>query len=180
MAKTPVLPNLIIENARILFRNFSGNEGQFNREGDRNFCLPLEPDVAQQMIEDGWNVKFLKPREEDDEPQAYIQVAVNYKYANKAPKIYMITSRGRTQVDEDMVNILDWADFANIDLIVNPSRWEVNGKTGIKAYLKTLYVTIMEDELDQKYADVPDSAQNTIGGPMLEITDGIIEGEIED
>lgn len=160
--------NILFEGARIIFRNFAGVEGQFNREGDRNFCLLLAPEDAAQMLNDGWNVKYLRPREEGDEPQPYIQVSVSYK--NRPPKIRMITSRGQTDLPEDLISVLDWAEIANVDLIVNPYSWSVNGKSGIKAYLKTLYVTIAEDELERKYADVPDSAQNSL--PQLEITDG--------
>jgi hypothetical protein len=34
---------------------------------------------------------------------------------------------------------------------VRPYAWDVNGKTGVKAYLKTLFVTIDEDALELKY-----------------------------
>lgn len=154
--------NATLENVQIRFRNFSGKEGQYNREGDRNFAVFLDPATAEDMIKDGWNVKYLTPREEGDEQQAYIQVAVNFKV--RPPGIVMITSRGRTTLGEDEVDILDWADIRHADLIISPYEWSVNGKSGIKAYLHKIFVTIEEDELDIKYSDVPDSAQNSIAG----------------
>lgn len=164
MATTRQRGNVTLENVRIAFRNFSGKEGQYNREGDRNFAVLLDPEIATQMIEDGWNVKQLKPREEGDQPQDYIQVSVSYK--GRPPRIVMITSRGRTPLGEEEVNILDWAEVRNVDLIINPYEWTVSGKSGVKAYLQSLFVTIEEDDLERKYADVPDSAQNSVQTPV--------------
>lgn len=149
--------NVIIENAQIRFRNFAGVEGKYNKAGERDFCVLLDPDTASAMAEDGWNIKELKSREEGEPGTPYVNVMVSYK--GRPPSIYMITSRGRTAVTEDIVELLDYADFKNADLIIRPYNWEVNGERGVKAYLKSLYVTIEEDELDLKYADVPDAGQ---------------------
>ena len=161
---------LLVEKARILFRNFTGKEGQYNREGDRNFCLLLDPEKAEELAQDGWNIKTLKPREPGDEPQPYLHVSVSYK--GRPPKIVMITSRGRSDIPERMVEILDWADFRQVDLIVRPYEWTVNGKSGIKAYLKSLFVTIEEDYLELKYADVREI------GSEEEFVDGEVLGEV--
>ena len=40
----------------------------------------------------------------------------------------------------------------------------MNAKKGVKAYIKSMYVTLVEDEFEKKYVDVPDSASGTIGG----------------
>jgi len=142
--------NFRIDDATIVFRNFAGKEGQYNREGDRNFCVILPDDVGEQMLNDGWNVRYLDARDEGDTPTPYISVSVNFN--NRPPRVVMLTSTTRTQLDEGSVEILDWADVKTADLIARGYDWTVNGKSGTKAYLQSLFITIEEDELERKYA----------------------------
>lgn len=148
----PDRPTITIENAKLIFKNFSGAEGPFNRKGQRSFCVLLEDDnLVKQLEADGWNVKYTKPREEGDEPEPYLPVEV--KFENFPPSITQITSSGKTRVTEDMVETLDWSDFKLVDLVVNPYDWTMpNGDSGRKAYLKTMFVTLNEDDLERKYA----------------------------
>ena len=144
---------IMVENAQLAFRNFEGKEDQYNRAGNRNFAILLPPELADQLRRDGWNVKTLKAREEGDVEQPYIQVNVGYKVA--PPTIVMITKKNRTFLTEDEVALLDSADIKTVDLIFTPYNWSMpNGSSGIKAYLKKMFVTIEEDALDLKYADI--------------------------
>ena len=44
--------NIVLEDATLLggqFRNFSGRGGPYNREGDRNFAVRIEPELAHMI-----------------------------------------------------------------------------------------------------------------------------------
>lgn len=163
--------NIIIEGARIWARNFTGKEGKFNAPGDRNFNVWLEPDLAEKLRSDGWNVKSYIPRTDPDaEPRFFIKVSVSYR--NVPPKVYRVNSNNkRVQLDEDTIGTLDWEEIKNVNLIIRPYSWEVNGRTGIKAYLKTLYAEIEEDPFEKNYNEekempsflnVPDSEDEAV------------------
>ena len=141
--------NIMIENARLIFKNFSGEESKFNRGGNKNFCVVLDHDMARDLEDEGWNIKYLRPREEGEEPTPYIQVTV--AYGNIPPKVIMIAGRNKTPLDSLAISTLDYAEIKNVDLIIRPYHWEVNGKQGIKAYLKTMYVEIEQDAFASKY-----------------------------
>lgn len=141
---------LIMENAKIRFRNFAGRPDEYTREGDRSFALVIEDeDLANKLREDGWNVKMRLPKEEGAEPWYYLKVKVNFN--GVPPKVVEVTSRNRVALNEDTVGILDTAELKSVDVEVSPYHWEIGGRSGITAYLKTMYATIEEDPFAAKY-----------------------------
>lgn len=159
------LNNVVHEDAKLMFRNFAGREETYNAAGDRNFVMFLESSKAEEMKEEGWNVKHLRAREEDDEPQAYLPVAVSYK--NRPPKIVVITSKARTVLGEQDLPMLDYAEMKKADIMLSPYNWTMYEGTpreakGVKAYLKSAYITLDEDPLELMYAeDSPSFANQT-------------------
>ena len=139
---------LQIDNARIIYRNFSGEGGKFNREGDRNFSVIIDdPELADDLIAQGWNVKAKPPRDEDDTP--FITLPVKVKFNGRGPRVYLITGSKKNELDEESIALLDSVDIVDVDLDIRPYDWEVNGKTGRTAYLHSMRVV---QEVD-RFAD---------------------------
>lgn len=145
------MDNLKIENAHIIYKNFSGNRDQYH-PGRRSFSVVLEEADANILEADGWNVRHRPSKADPDE--IIHTLPVEARFDNFPPRVVMIgeTSKRVTFLDENTIGQLDTAAIKNFDLLINPSRWTAAGKTGIKAYLKTAYVTIEEDDLDMKYS----------------------------
>ena len=151
--------NLTVENAQIIFRNLEGREDQYNRAGKRGFSLLInDQEMANRLMADGWNVKALRQRDPEDPPAWHLPIAVNYGGYNP-PNITLVTPVGggkyvSTVMDEDIVHRIDTFDIDHCDLIINPYEWSVNGKSGVKAYLKNMYVVISPNPFADKYETV--------------------------
>lgn len=131
---------LQIDDARIVYRNFSGIGSKFNREGDRNFAVVIdEQETADALLNKGWNVKIKPPRDEDEDPFMYLPVKV--KFNDHGPNVYLKSGTRQVRLDEESVSCLDDVDIIGVDLDVRPYDWEVNGKTGRTAYLQSIRVT---------------------------------------
>lgn len=143
-----------LENVRIGFRNFEGREGMYNKKGERSFAVFLDRQTAEAMAEDGWNIKFPKENDQQvdpDEParDPYLQVSVGFDYY--PANVFLISNGTPTRLTEDEVAMLDWAEIENVDLVLRPYEWSVNRNSGIKAYLKSGYFTIVADRFAAKY-----------------------------
>lgn len=160
--------DVMIDNARLLYRNFAGVAKEFNSEGDRNFCVLLPEDLAKALEDDGWNIK--RTRGADDEPgEPYVQVKVNYN-KGRPPRIVLISSSGKRDLGAEEVMILDAADIKTADLVINPYHWEVRGEKGVKAYLKTAWITLDENAFDLKYASLVPEEDPTMSSSTVNET----------
>ena len=143
---------LQVDDARIIFRNFSGAPSKFNREGDRNFAMVIpDQDMADTLINEGWNVKIKPPRDEDEDPLMYLPVKI--KFNDRGPICYLRSGKAMTKLSEDTIDCLDDVDILSVDLDIRPYDWEAQGKTGRSAYLQSICVTQKVDRFMEKYAE---------------------------
>ena len=143
---------LQIDDARLVYRNFSGAGSKFNREGDRNFAVVIpDQETADALIEEGWNVKIKPPRDEDDTP--FIFLPVKIKFNDRGPQVYLKSGSSMNRLDEESIDVLDDIDIMGVDLDIRPYDWEVNGKTGRTAYLQSIHVTQEIDRFAERYID---------------------------
>ena len=141
-----------LSGRHILFRNLEGRKDAYNVNGQRSFHIILDSDFAKVLEKDGWNIRWRPARDEGEPPTPTLQLFARYDVM--PPKIWIVTKNKKTLLDENTVKSFDWAEIDKLSLTVRPYQYEFNGKYGIKAMVKTMYVTIVEDELDAEYYDI--------------------------
>lgn len=144
---------LMIDDARIIFRNFAGEGSMYNREGDRNFALVIPTEEqADALVAEGWNVKVKDPVEEGDTPRMHLPVKV--KFNDRGPKIILNSGGKPVELTEATVSCLDKLDIASVNMDIRPFDWgPINGKCGRSAYLQALEVFQNIDRFSAKYAE---------------------------
>ena len=145
--------NINIEGAMIIWKNFSGERDKFN-PGKRGFSVVIDDTVmADELRQEGWNVKDrpLQEGADDSEQEWTLPVKLDM---NRYTQVWLIVGNHKTLLDEDTVSQLDVVDIVNCDISIRPYEWEMNGRTGITAYVDSMYVTIRENKFAEKYADL--------------------------
>lgn len=152
MMKLTIAPRGILQmdDARIIYRNFSGLGSKFNREGDRNFSVVIEDrETADMLIEEGWNVKIKAPRDDDEMP--FMHLPIKIKFTDRGPNVYLRTGEVTNKLDEESIDCLDNIDILGVNLDIRPYDWEVNGKSGRTAYLQSIEVIQEVDRFAERY-----------------------------
>ena len=142
---------------QLIFRNFEGAAGKFNNAGDRNFCLIIDDELAGELQSKGWTIKHTKAKEDYDSV-AYIKIKVGFTLKDGTdnpypPKIFKIDSSGMRMLDKTNVKLLDGARISNADLVFSAYSYEdrTTGEIRYSAYLRNLYATIEENDLERYY-----------------------------
>lgn len=145
---------LQIDDAKIIFKNFEGRGDKFNREGDRNFSILIQdPDTADALQREGWNVKIKEARDEDEGP--FMRLPVKVKFSEYGPRVYLKSSKPEPiELDEESIAMLDQIDIESVDMDIRPFDWEVNGRTGRTAYLQSMHVVQRIDRFAARYASL--------------------------
>lgn len=145
---------LVIDDARIIHRNFAGVGGKFNREGDRNFSVVIPTqEMVDALVAEGWNVKIKPPREEGDEPFMYLPVKI--KFTDRGPAVYLKAgTNDPVKLSEGSIDCLDEIDIASVDMDIRPYDWVVNGKEGRTAYLQSIHVVQNLDRFAARYDNI--------------------------
>lgn len=147
---------LTLERVELMFKNFAGERRRYNNEGDRNFSVRItSPKLAAEIAQLGWNVRELKARDEDSEPEWHLPVRVSYRYF--PPRVVVIKRNGKLYLDEDNIQMIDRTRVISADLVLNPHNWtSEDGNSGVTAYLREMWVTLEESKFGEKYGDLPD------------------------
>ena len=148
---------LQIDDARIIYRNFAGAASKFNREGDRNFSIVIPyQEMADALVNEGWNVKIKAPREDGDVP--FMTLPVKVKFNDRGPNVYLQTGNRMNRLDEDSIACLDQIDIVSVDLDVRPYDWVLyegtkDEKRGRSAYLQSIKVVQDVDRFASRFAE---------------------------
>lgn len=160
--------NLIIKDAIITNRNFEGREIKpYNSKGIRNFSLVIDNELAHILINDGWNVRFRKDTDPSDpENPGYLTVTVSYTNPKYIPKIIQIVYDSedkpkRIPLNENTIANIDSSEIKDIKVEVRPHKYDFDTKNGnmrgIKAYLQTMYFTLVKDPFEDEYGEFSSS-----------------------
>lgn len=144
---------VLIDDAKITWRNFAGRKDDYNRNGDRMFHVIVDdPDIADELMAHGCNMKIKHSEDRNEPPRMSFKVMVSYRFGE--PTVYLKTGKNMRALTEDTIGILDGVDIERVDMdIYFGKEWTISGRTGRTAYLDKIIVIQEEDRFRDRYAE---------------------------
>lgn len=152
------ITKLVVKDANIPFSNFAGKPTKFNKDGGkRDFTIKFSDDkLVEDLIKDGWHIRTKPGREGYDEGEQYfLDVKISYNDKAPHPRVELITHKGTTDIGEDEIGMLDWAEVERVDVVVVQYHYDFGGRQGVSAYLRSMKVWLVEDGLDSPEDEEP-------------------------
>ena len=152
----------VFKGVRLIFKNFKGERSTYNTEGSRSFNIPLDHELAAELVELGYNVRYPKPNPKIDPeqdtrlPRLEVTVSSEHDFIKPNVRIFMVDGDNVTRIpnnDLKQIDMLDSMALGECDIQVNPYRWVMDKGTdyersGIKCYLASAYLTIDNRNVD--------------------------------
>ena len=145
---------LLLDDCKIIWRNFGGLGNECNHAGDRNFTLIIPDEdmmyhgkmtpIYDVLKEHGWPVKQKPSRNPDEGP--FMSMKVRLKYGKRKPIVRFLSGRKKLMLDEEEIGRLDEIDIRRIDMTPSMYYWENLNRSGWAASARSLYV---EQEIDR-------------------------------
>ena len=102
-----------VKDCGIIFPNFSGRAGRFNPEGSRNFNIRItDPAIAQELINDHFNVRLLNKLDEDAPDNWAMKVNLVWKIDQKTgkkrgPLVKEVFENRTAELNDENIHALD-------------------------------------------------------------------------
>jgi hypothetical protein len=160
------LPLLNIENAEFVYRqNFAGiARPPYDEAGDHYFNVKVDPNIAEALKNDGWNIAYTKPGKDAPPevvnefiPEPFLKVAIGFKF--RPPTVILIRNGNPTLITEKTIGALDSTEFTKVDCVIRARRHEMQGG-GYKAWLAEFYGHVNMSEIGAKYAYLLDQTSS--------------------
>ena len=174
--------NLNVENAAMIYKNFSGKPTFVNPAGGkRTFSLALNKEFAERLSDLGWNVKVKEVKDQLEEGEKtktvswqdyvttyqtefdhaliYTEIVVN-ENSEYPPKIYKISEfngeKTMAIIPPEQWGRLDESELVNVDITIHPYEHgrSLANPNAKKGYLKTMYaMAVPVNDFGGKYAE---------------------------
>ena len=143
------MASLVIKDAEICFKNFRGKESTFNPAGKRNFWVRIDGRKAKKLKKEGWAIKEMYLNKSRTKRRWYLPVTIYESWADTKinSKVVAIMSDGVglkvcKQLKDHSMGLLDIVDIEHSNMVIRGYEYDVNGRHGIKAYLRNADVYI--------------------------------------
>ena len=157
---------LLIDDVRLIHKNFSGVGTKFNAPGNRNFSIVIPDETSRDIIVNaGYDVHIRDPREEGDGPFMFLPVKMKFFGDGRDPAIYVVSGKAKNRLTEDTVGMIDSMVIEKVDLDIRPYHWTANGNSGVAAYLQNMCVYQRMNRFETRFAEESDG--NIITPPMV-------------